>query len=138
MNIKLVPALLLLALGACALQPPQPAQDAPATTNLAVAEPASPSAAAPVPAPSDAQVAPGRWDVERVRGSDLLGASDEGRGAAAMFHYGYLAAKAGMHIIDVSKIDGDVNEVMSKCAASPNLTVPQAYRQALRSRASSH
>jgi len=127
MNIKLVPALLLLALGACALQPPQPAQDAPATTNLAVAEPASPSAAAPVPAPSDAQVAPGRWNVERVRGSDLLGASDED-----------LAAKAGMRIKDVSKIDGDVNEVMSKCAASPNLTVPQAYRQALRSRASSH
>ena len=138
MNIKLVPALLLLALAACAQQPPQPAQDASATTNLAVAEPDSPSAAAPVPAPSGAQVAPGRWNVERVRCSDLLGASDEDRGAAAMFYYGYLAAKAGMRIKDVSKIDGDVNEVMSKCAASPNLTVPQAYRQALRSRASSH
>ena len=138
MDTKLVPAPLLLALAACAQQPPQPAQGAPAKTNLAVAERASPSAAAPAPAPSDARVAPGRWNVERVRCSDLLGASDEDRAAAAMFYYGYLAAKAGMHIIDVSKIDGDVNKVMSKCAASPNLTVPQAYRQALRSRASSH
>jgi hypothetical protein len=137
MNTKLVPALLLLALAACAQQSPQPAQDTPATTNLAVAEPASPSAAAPALAPSDAQVAPGRWNVERVR-SDLLGASDEDRAAAAMFYHGYLAAKAGMHIIDVSKIDSDVNKVMSKCAASPNLTVPRAYRQALRLRASSH
>ncbi len=87
------------------------------------------------PAPSDAQIAPGKWNVERARCSDLLGASDEDRAAAAMFYYGYLAAKAGIHVIDVSQVDGNVSKVMSECAASPNLTVPQAFRQALGRRA---
>jgi len=102
---------------------------APTTTTLAVVQPA--------PAPSGAEIAPGRWNVERVRCSDLLGASDEDRAAAAMFYYGYLAAKAGTHIIDVSQIDGNVSKVMGQCAASPGLTVPQAFRQALRSRSPS-
>jgi hypothetical protein len=38
--------------------------------------------------------------------SDLLEASDEDRASVAMFYYSYLAAKAGIHIIDVSRIDG--------------------------------
>jgi hypothetical protein len=76
-------------------------------------------------------VAPRRWDVERARCSDLLGASDEDRAAAAMFYYGYLAAKAGIHVIDVSRIDGNIKKVMDRCAAAPNETVPQAFRQAL-------
>ena len=80
---------------------------------------------------SDAQVAPKRWDVERARCSDLLGATDDDRAAAAMFYYGYLAAKAGIHIIDVSQIDGNIKKVMDRCAAAPNETVPQAFRQAL-------
>ena len=80
---------------------------------------------------SEAQIAPGRWDVERVRCSDLLGAGDDDREAAAMFYYGYLAAKAGIHVIDVSQIDGNVRKVMDRCAATPNITVPQAFRQAL-------
>ena len=57
--------------------------------------PTPPPEPAPPPAPrvtSEAQIAPGRWDVERVRCSDLLGAADEDREAAAMFYYGYLAA----------------------------------------------
>ena len=83
---------------------------------------------------SDAQVAPKRWDVERARCSDLLGAEDDDRAAAAMFYYGYLAAKAGIHIIDVSQIDGNIKKVMDRCAAAPNETVPQAFRQALRRR----
>ena len=89
---------------------------------------------APPPVPritSEAQIAPGRWDVERVRCSDLLGAADEDRESAAMFYYGYLAAKAGIHVIDVSQIDGNVRKVMDRCAATPNITVPQAFRQAL-------
>jgi hypothetical protein len=131
MKTRFVIAVLLLAIAACAQQPPQPAEGPPETTALAAAQPAAPPAAAPAPARSDAQVAPGRWNVERVRCSDLLGASDEDRAAAAMFYYGYLAAKAGIHIIDVSRIDGDVSKVMSQCAASPSLTVPQAFRQAL-------
>jgi hypothetical protein len=36
-----------------------------------------------------------------------------------MFCYGYLAAKTGIHIIDVSQIDGNVSRVMGQCAASP-------------------
>ncbi len=89
-------------------------------------------ATAPPPAPSDAQVAPSRWIVERVRCSDLLEASDEDRASAAMFYYGYLAAKAGIHIIEVSRIDGNIAKVMRQCAAAPNLTLPQAFREALR------
>jgi hypothetical protein len=91
-----------------------------------------PEAVAP-PAPrvtSEAQIAPGRWDVDRVRCSDLLGAADDDRAAAAMFYYGYLAAKAGIRVIDVSQIDGNVRKVMDRCAAAPNITVPQAFRQA--------
>ena len=48
-----------------------------------------------------------------------------------MFYSGYLAARAGIHIIDVNQIDGNVHKVMDQCAAAPNMTVPQAFRQAL-------
>jgi hypothetical protein len=126
MRNELVAVLLVCCLAACA-QPLAAQQQA--------APPAAPppEAVAP-PAPrvtSEAQIAPGRWDVERVRCSDLLGAADEDREAAAMFYYGYLAAKAGIHVIDVSQIDGNVRKVMDRCAATPNITVPQAFRQAL-------
>jgi len=97
--------------------------------------PAAPPPAAAPPTPprvtSDAQVAPKRWDVDRVRCSDLLGAADDDRAAAAMFYYGYLAAKAPIHVIDVSRIDDNVKKVMDQCAAAPNETVPQAFSQAL-------
>jgi HdeA/HdeB family len=97
--------------------------------------PAAPTSEAAPPNPprvtSDAQVAPKRWDVDRVRCSDLLGASDDDRAAAAMFYYGYLAAKAGIHVIDVSQIDGNIKKVMDRCGAVPNITVPRAFRQAL-------
>ena len=83
------------------------------------------------PTPSEAQIAPGLWEVERVRCSELLGADDDDRAAAAMFYYGYLAAKAGIHVIDVGKIDENVGKVMRQCAATPNITVPQAFREAL-------
>ena len=91
-----------------------------------------PAPAAAAPAPSGAQVAPGHWDVERVRCSDLLEASDADRASAAMFYYGYLAAKSGIQVIDVSRIDGNIAKVMQQCEAAPKLTVPQAFRQALR------
>lgn len=66
-----------------------------------------------------------------MRCSDLLGASDDDRASAAMFYYGYLAAKAGIRVIDVNQIDGNIRKVMDQCAAAPNMTVPQAFRQAL-------
>ena len=126
MKKELVAVLLSCCLTACA-QPPAPQQQ---TTPPS----APPPEAAPPPAPrvtSEAQIAPGRWDVDRVRCSDLLGAADEDREAAAMFYYGYLAAKAGIRVIDVNRIDGNVRKVMDRCAAAPNITVPQAFRQAL-------
>ena len=49
-----------------------------------------------------------------------------------MFYYGYLAAKAGIHVIDVSRISDNIAKVMQKCGAKPSLTVPQAFREALR------
>jgi len=118
-----VAVLLACCLGACVQPSAPPAQQA-----------APQPEAAPPPPPrvtSEAQIAPGRWVVDRVRCSDLLGAADEDREAAAMFYYGYLAAKAGIHVIDVNQIDGNVRKVMDRCAAAPNITVPQAFRQAL-------
>lgn len=130
MKKGIVAVVLACSLAACAQPAVAPQQQA--APNAAPAA-APPEAAPPPPsrAPSEAQVAPGRWDVERVRCSDLLGAADDDRAAAAMFYYGYLAAKAGIHVIDVSRIDGNVKKVMDRCAAAPNITVPQAFRQAL-------
>jgi len=124
MTKELGAILLACCLAACAQSPATQQAAAPAAP---VPEPAP----APQPGTSEAQVAPGRWDVERVRCSDLLGAADDDRAAAAMFYYGYLAAKAGIHVIDVSQIDGNVKKVMDRCAAAPNITVPLAFRQAL-------
>jgi len=87
--------------------------------------------AAQTTAPSDAQVAPGKWHVERVRCSDLLRAADDDRDAAVMFYYGYLAARANFRVIDVSKIEGNIAKVMRVCAATPTITVPEAFRRAL-------
>ena len=96
------------------------------------ADPAAPPSAATAASPAaDAQVAPGKWDVERVRCSDLLNASDDDRESAAMFYYGYLAAKADIHVIDVGKISDNLGKVMEQCTATPSATVPQAFREAL-------
>jgi len=118
-----VAVLLVCSLAACAQPSAPPPQQA-----------ATPPQAAPPPSSrvtSEAQIAPGRWVVDQVRCSDLLGAADEDRETAAMFYYGYLAAKAGIRVIDVNEIDGNVRRVMDRCAAAPNITVPQAFRQAL-------
>jgi hypothetical protein len=117
----LVLTVLTLCLAACAQQPSAPPAAA-----------AAPPPAATTSSVSEAQVAPGHWDVERVLCSDLLAAADDDRASAAMFYYGYLAAKAGIRVIDVSRIDGNIAKVMRRCAAAPGLTVPEAFRQALR------
>src|SRR5256885_15916351 len=106
----------------------------PPTATQRPPPPAAPAAPPETSSPrvtSDAQVAPKRWDVDRVRCSDLLGAADDDRAAAAMFYYGYLAAKAGIRVIDVSQIDGNIKKVMERCGAAPNETVPQSFRPAL-------
>jgi hypothetical protein len=117
MKTRFAVIVLTLAVAACA-EPPAPAATAPA-------------AAASAAVPSAAQIAPGVWNVERVRCSDLLEASDADRASAAMFYYGYLAAKAGIQVIDVSRIDGNIAKVMQQCETAPNLTVPQAFGEAL-------
>lgn len=81
---------------------------------------------------SDAKVAATKWNIERVRCSDLLAASDDDRASAAMFYFGYLAAKENIDVIDVSKIGDNIGKVMKQCSATPGETVPQAFRQALR------
>src|SRR5262244_590907 len=123
-----VAVLLVCSLAACA----QPS--APPPQQAATPPPATPPQAAPPPSSrvtSEAQIAPGRWVVDQVRCSDLLGAADEDRETAAMLYYGYLAAKSGIRVIDVNEIDGNVRRVMDRCAATPDITVPQAFRQAL-------
>lgn len=81
--------------------------------------------------PSDAQVAPGKWDVTRVRCSDLLNAADDDRATAAMFYYGYLAAKYGIKVIDVTKISDNIHKVIQQCETKPKMTVPEAFHVAL-------
>jgi hypothetical protein len=125
MKREFVTVLLACCLASCA-QSSAPQQQA----LPAAPPPEAPSSPAPR-VTSEAQIAPGRWEVDRVRCSDLLGADDDDRAAAVMFYYGYLAAKAGIRVIDVSQIDGNVRKVMDRCAAAPNITVPQAFRQAL-------
>jgi hypothetical protein len=42
-----------------------------------------------------------------------------------------LSGEAGMRVIDVSQIDGNIRKVIDRYAAAPNITVPQTFRQAL-------
>jgi hypothetical protein len=78
--------------------------------------------------PSDAQVAPGKWDVMRVRCSDILNADDDDRTTAVMFYYGFVAARHGIKVIDVNKISDNIRKVMKQCEAKPTMTVPEAFR----------
>ncbi|HTS90486.1 MAG TPA: HdeA/HdeB family chaperone [Stellaceae bacterium] len=80
---------------------------------------------------SGAQVAPGKWDVTRVRCADLLNAAEDDRASAAMFYYGYLAAKYGLKVIDVTKISDNLHKVMQQCESKPQMTVPEAFHVAL-------
>src|SRR5271165_946459 len=102
--IKRLASIMLVALWPAAAT----AQPAPSPSG---ATPPAPAAAAPPLAsppagqgPSEAQIAPHIWNVDQVRCSDLLHASDEDREAAAMFYYGYLAAKSGIHVINTGRI----------------------------------
>ena len=88
-------------------------------------------AAAVAASPSDAQVAPGKWDVARVRCADMLNADDDDRATVAMFYYGYLAAKYNIKVLDVTKISDNLQKVMKQCEAKPKMTVPEAFRAAL-------
>ena len=127
MRMKLAAAA-LVSLSAVACAEPAPP---PATPATPAATPPPAQSVAQTTTPSDALVAPGKWKVERVRCSDLLGAADDDREAAVMFYYGYLAAKAHFHVIDVSKIGDNISKVMRQCSVTPTITVPEAFRRAL-------
>src|SRR5262249_56413706 len=91
MKHPLTAILLACSLAACA----QPAPEQEAAPPPPPAAPAPEAALAPQAARSEAQIAPGRWDVDRVRCSDLLGAADDDRAAAARVYYGYPPPQAG-------------------------------------------
>lgn len=123
---------ILLLAAACAPQAdraPPPSQSAAPPPAPAAPAPAQ-SATASAPVPGSGPI----WDVERIRCSQLLGADDDDRAAAAMFYYGYLAARSGIHVIDVSRVDQNIQRVMDQCTRTPDLTVPQAFGRALRPR----
>jgi hypothetical protein len=121
-----------LTIAAIAADVPQTgAQQAGAPSPQTTAPPAGTPRAS---APSDAQVAPRKWEVARVRCSDLLNAADDDRASAMMFYYGYLAATAGIRVINVDKISENIEKVMKQCEAQSSLTVPEAFRKALASR----
>lgn len=87
---------------------------------------APPAQAASAPAPASGTG--GRvWDVTQITCAQLLNAEDDDRAAAMMFYYGYLAATAGIKVIDVDKIDGNIHRVVEQCSKAPQLTVPQAF-----------
>jgi hypothetical protein len=88
--------------------------------------------AAQQPAPSDAKVGSTKWNIERVRCSDFLAASDDDRASAAMFYFGYLAAKDNIRTVDTSKIEDNIRHVVQQCSTTPGMTVPEAFRLALR------
>jgi hypothetical protein len=84
--------------------------------------------------PSDAKIAPGKWEIERVLCSDLLGATDDDRASAAMFYFGYLAAKTNIRVVDVNNLSDNIAKAMKHCSANPSQPVPQAFSEALASR----
>ncbi len=113
-----------LALAAC--------EQANTTPPAAQAAPAPPQPQQQAVAPEAPLPAPGQnWHVLTFRCNQMIGLSDDDRAAAAMFYYGYLAARAHFVVLDASKIEGNVRRVMDRCATTPNITVVEAFRQEL-------
>lgn len=135
-NLVIVFAMLCVA--ACSGPYPRPASPPPTplgTPHAATTAPPpamSASSAAPAAAAPSAPVKQRPWDVARARCSALLGASDDDRVAAVMFYYGYLAAQAHIRVINVANIQGNIAKVMQQCEATPDMTIPHAFRAALR------
>ncbi len=113
--------LLPLALFCAACVPPPPPP--PAAPPPPPPPPAAAPAAAEVPPPEGGT----RWDVRLVTCGQILAASDDDRAAAVMFYYGFLASSAGIKVIDVSRIEENVQRVMHQCEETPNMTVPRAF-----------
>lgn len=104
-------------LAGCTAQPP-------------VAPPAQSAAAIQQPQPGAER--PGRlWNIEREQCAQLVGLPDDDRSHAAMFYYGYLAARAGIRIVDTAQLEGRIANAMEECAAHPASPIAQSFRSAL-------
>ena len=125
MKQRAVGLLAIVFLASCAQQ--QSTQ----TATPAAPAAASPSAAAAAPGANATPVTPQQWNVATTHCSVLLGAADDDRMAAVMFYYGYLAAKANIKVINTGNIEGNIAKVMDRCVAKPDITIPQAFREAL-------
>jgi hypothetical protein len=88
---------------------------------------------APLPALAPQSVAanaaqPGRlWLVRGTTCQEWLSRPEPERHWAAMFYYGWLAARAGTQSIDTDRIRPDLQRVMDRCAREPGLTVADAF-----------
>ena len=123
MKLALAVTACLFVAGCVAPAPPSVPPPAP---PAALPAPPSPVTQAEAPVPGSGPF----WDVRKVRCAQLLGADDDDRQAAMMFYYGYLAARSGIHVIDVSRIDENIRRVMDQCTQAPNASVVQAYTRA--------
>jgi len=112
--LAIIPLLLLIAACAPQANPPPQVAAPPAT-------PATPPTATPMSNEGSL------WDVTKISCAQFLNANDDDRAAAAMFYYGYIAARNGIRVIDVSKVDRNLERVIKQCEQTPGVTVPQAY-----------
>jgi hypothetical protein len=48
-----------------------------------------------------------------------------------MFYYGYVAARAGIRVIDGAQVEARIARAVEECAAQPAATIPDAFRRAL-------
>ncbi|MBL8837218.1 MAG: hypothetical protein JNL66_13280 [Alphaproteobacteria bacterium] len=116
MKFRILVAAIAAALAGCAQQPGQPA----------------PRSAAAVQQAEVAPDRPGRlWNIEQEDCAHLVGLSDDDRSHAAMFYYGYLAARAGIRVVDTAQLERRIANAMAECAARPAMPIAQSFRAAL-------
>jgi hypothetical protein len=104
-----------------------------AATSACAAQPAPAPAPAAPPAIAAAEAArpPRLWNVERETCAELLAAPHEDRAMAAMFYYGYVAARGGLRVIDGAQIEARVRRAVGECESTPNAPIAQAFQRAL-------
>jgi hypothetical protein len=114
-------SLSVVLLAACAPVP------APAPAPL----PPPPPAAPPPPPPEPVSTAP--IPIRSLPCSELLGASDDDRAAAAMFFIGYQASRAQIRNLTISQIESIERKALSACAVNPTMPAVRAFAVAVRS-----
>ena len=90
----------------------------------------TPPPAAPVPAPEPVSTAP--IPIRSLPCSELLGANDDDRAAAAMFFIGYQASRAQVRNLTISQIEGIERKALSACALNPTMPAVRAFAVAVR------